>query len=87
MLVNVTAVSHDGYLFGDFEPSLLEAEDGAAVERGRDLKHGVVVVEAPADVSHRHPFLYHCHSHVHIIPLQDLCGDPVADLTKEENTC
>ena len=74
----------DCYLLGDFEPGLLEAEDGAAVERGRDLQHGVVVVEAATDVSHRHPFLDHRHSHVDVVPVQDLRGNPVADLTKDE---
>lgn len=68
------------YLLGDFEPCLLESEDWAAVERRRDLEQSVVVVQAAADVSHRHPLLYHSHTHVDIVPLQDLCCNPVADL-------
>lgn len=86
ILVNFTAkrTCPKKHLLGDFQPGLLEAEDGAAIERGCDLQHGVVVVEAAADVSHRHPFLNHCHTHVDIVPVEDLCGDPVADLTKEQ---
>lgn len=68
------------YLLGDFEPCLLESEDGAAVERRRDLEQSVVVVQAAADVSHRHPLLNHRHTHVDIVPVQDLCCNPVADL-------
>lgn len=68
------------YLLGDFEPCLLESEDWAAVERRRDLQQCVVVVQAAADVSHRHPLLNHGHAHVDIIPMQDLCRNPVADL-------
>lgn len=77
----VTRYLHiDRYLLGHFEPSLLEAEDGAAVERRRDLQDGVVVVEAAADVGNRHPLLDDCHPHVDVVPLEDLCGDPVTDL-------
>lgn len=68
------------YLLGDFEPCLLESEDGAAVERRRDLEQSVVVVQAAADVGHRHPLLNHRHTHVDIVPVQDLCCNPVADL-------
>lgn len=70
------------YLLGHLEPSLLEAEDGAAVERRRDLQDGVVVVEAAADVGDRHPLLDHRHAHVDVIPLEDLRGDPVTDLNR-----
>lgn len=71
------------YLLGDFEPCLLESEDGAAVERRRDLEQSVVVVQAAADVSHRHPLLNHRRAHVDIVAVQDLCRDPVADLKKQ----
>lgn len=70
-------------LLGNFEPGPLEAEDGAAVERGRDLQHGVVVVEAATDVRHRHPLLHHRHPRVHVVPVEDLRGDPVTDLTRK----
>ena len=70
-------------LLGDFEPGLLEAEDRAAVQGGGDLQHSVVVVETAADVGHRHPLLQHAHPQVHIVPLQDLRGDQVADLRAE----
>lgn len=73
------------YLLGDFEPCLLESEDGAAVERGRDLEQSVVVVQAAADVGHRHPLLNHRHTHVDVVTVQDLRCDPVADL-KKHNT-
>lgn len=72
------------YLLGDFEPCLLESEDWAAVERRRDLQQCVVVVQAAADVSHRHPLLNHGHAHVDIVPMQDLCRNPVADLKKKQ---
>ncbi len=77
---------NDLYLLGDFEPGLLETEDGASVERGCDFQHGVVVVQAAADVSHCHPFLNHCHTYVDIIPVQDLCGYSITDLTKKRKT-
>lgn len=73
-------------LLGDLEPGLLEAEDRAAVEGGRDLEHGVVVVETAADVGHGHPFLYDQHSSDHVVAAQDLCGDEVADLVEERDT-
>lgn len=60
------------YLLGHLKPGPFEAEDGAPVERGCDLQHGVVVVKASADVRHGHPFLYHCNPHVNVIPVKDL---------------
>lgn len=71
------------YLLGDFQPRLLESEDWAAVERRRDLEQGVVVVQAAADIGHRHPLLNHRHTHVDIVTVQDLCSNPVADLKND----
>lgn len=79
---NLTAERNDWYLLGHFEPCLLETEDGTAVERGRDLEQSIVVVEAAADISYSHPLLNHRHTHVDVVPVQDLCGDPVADLRR-----
>lgn len=84
--LNVSTVTHNcslsvvPHLLGDFEPCLLESEDWAAVERRRDLEQSVVIVQAAADVSHRHPLLNHRHAHVDIVRVQDLCCNPVADL-------
>lgn len=71
------------YLLGNFEPSLLEAEDRAAVEGGGDLEHGVIIVETATDVGYSHPFLYDHHSSNHVLTAQDLCGDKVAYLAEE----
>lgn len=73
-------------LLGDLEPGLLQAEDGAAVQGGCDLQHGVVVVETAADVGHGHPFLYDQHPGDHVVAAQDLCGDEVADLVERGAT-
>lgn len=45
----------DSNLFADFCPGLLQSVDGAAVERGGDLQHAVVVVEAATDIGHGQP--------------------------------
>lgn len=73
-------------LLGDLEPGLLQAEDGAAVQGGRDLQHGVVVVETAAYIGHGHPFLYDQHSGDHVVAAQNLCGDEVADLVVDRET-
>lgn len=73
-------IRSDAHLLGHLEPGLLEAEHGAAVERGGDLQHGVVIVETPADVGHGHPFLYNRYSSDHVLAAQDLCGNKVAYL-------
>lgn len=73
-------IRSDAHLLGHLEPGLLEAEHGAAVERGGDLQHGVVVVETPADVGHGHPFLYDRHPSDHILAAQDLGSNKVAYL-------
>lgn len=73
-------------LLGDLEPGLLQAEDGAAVQGGRDLQHGVVVVETAADVGHSHPLLDDQHSGDHVVAAQDLRGDEVADLVEQRET-
>lgn len=74
--------SGDTHLLGNLEPGLLEAEDGAAVEGGGDLQHGVVVVETATDVGHSHPFLYDGYSSDHVVTAQDLRGDKVAYLDR-----
>lgn len=78
-----TNTSGDAHLLGNLEPGLLEAEDGAAVEGGGDLEHGVVVVETATDVGHRHPFLYDRYSGDHVLTAQDLRGNEVAYLAGE----
>lgn len=71
------------HLLGNLEPSLLKAEDRAAVKGGGDLEHSVVVVETATDVSHSDPFLYDHYPCDHILTAQDLCGNKVAYLSED----
>lgn len=73
------------YLLGDLEPGFLQAEDGTAVEGGGDLQHGVVVVQAAADVRHGHPLLDGAHPRVDLLVAQDLRRYQVTDL-QEDNS-
>ena len=68
------------YLLGDLEPGFLQAEDGTAVEGGGDLQHRIVVVQAPADVRHRHPLLDGAHPRVDLLVPEDLRRYQVTDL-------
>lgn len=73
------------YLLGDLEPGFLQAEDGTAVEGGGDLQHGVVVVQAAADIRHGHPLLDGAHPRVDLLVAQDLRRYQVTDL-QEDNS-
>ena len=64
----------------DFGPGLLKSVDGAAVQRGGDLQHAVVVVEAAADVGHGHPLLYGAGPGAHVSVGHDLGCHQVAHL-------
>lgn len=75
----------DTNLLGNLQPGLLEAKHGAAVKRGGDLEHRVVVMETATDVSHSHPFLYDRYPSDHILTAQDLCGNQVAYLADGRN--
>lgn len=55
------------HLLGHFEPGLFETEDRTSVERGGDLKHGVVIMETAANVRHSHPFLNDRYSGDHVV--------------------
>ena len=80
--ISICSVYRDGHLLGNLKPSFLEAENRAAVERGGDLKHGVVVMQTAAYVSHSHPFLDHNYPIDQVITPQDLCGNQVAYLSE-----
>lgn len=75
-----SGVHRDRHLLGNLEPGLLEAENRAAVQRGRDFEHGVVVVQAAADVSHGNPFFYNCYPSGRVVATKDLRGNQVAYL-------
>lgn len=68
------------HLLGDLQPGFLQAEDRAAVEGGGDLQHGVVVVQAAADIGHRHPLLDGADARGELLVAEDLRRNQVADL-------
>lgn len=72
--------SRDPDLFADFGPGLFQPVDGAAVERGGDLQHAVVVVEAAADVGHRQPLLYGAGPGAHVSVGHNLRGHQITHL-------
>lgn len=70
----------EAHLFADLSPGLLQAVDGAAVERRCDLQHPVVVVETATDVGHGHPLLYGAGPGAHVGVGHDLGRHQVAHL-------
>lgn len=68
------------HLLGDFEPRLLQPEDGAAVHGRGDLQHGVVVVQAAAYVGHGHPLLDGARPGGDVLVADDFGSNQVTDL-------
>lgn len=75
----------EAHLFADLSPGLLQAVDGAAVERRCDLQHPVVVVETAADVGHSHPLLYRAGPGAHVSVGHDLGRYQVAHLQRGQD--
>lgn len=68
------------HLLGDFEPRLLQPEDGAAVHGRGNLQHGVVVVQAAAYVGHGHPLLDGACPGSDVLVADDFGSNQVTDL-------
>lgn len=79
-------VSHaDAHLLGHLGPGFLQPVDGGPVQGWGDLQHAVVVVQASANVCHRHPLLNCVGTRADICVIHDLGGHQVTHLRQQES--